>query len=82
MSRGALLYAAALAGAGAAWFLAVLPAEREARALAADLAAADIAGARRRAAAWPGPTADEERRLEESLAAYARPVPTVVLPGG
>ncbi|MCK6481114.1 MAG: hypothetical protein L6R43_13525 [Planctomycetes bacterium] len=82
MRPGALLFLAALAGGGAAWFLAVLPLEREAASLAAELGGADVEAARRRARAWPGPTPEQEARLAESLAAYSRPVPTAPLPAG
>ncbi len=82
MRGGALLFALALAGSGAAWALLVLPVHREAASAAEEMARADVAGAWRRAREWPGPTAVEAGRLEEALSFLAPPSAFVPPPEG
>lgn len=82
MRLGALLFVAALAGSAAGWALLVLPVRDEAAAAARRMESADVAGAWSRATSWPGPTADEARRLEESLSHLAPPPPAGPPPAG
>lgn len=82
MRGGAVLFVLALAASAATFALLVLPAQREAAGFCAALEGTDIEGRRRRAAAWPGPTPEETRRLEEALLLFTPPVPTAPLPEG
>jgi hypothetical protein len=71
---GALLFAAALGGAVAAWLAAVRPAAGEAAALADAIEATDFRARREAAARWGGPSEEEVRRLAEASAALRPPV--------
>ena len=82
MRTGAVLFVLALLGSAAAWFLLVRPIQDEAAHRAGEVHRADIAGAWARARAWPGPTASEERRLEEALSRFAPPAPAGPPPAG
>ena len=82
MRGGALLFALALLGSAAGWFLLVHPAESESAARAQEIERTDIAGAWARARSWPGPTAAQARRLEESFVLFASPPPGGPPPAG
>ena len=82
MRGAAILFVLALLGSGTGWFLLVHPAEGESAARAEEIGRADIAGAWERARSWPGPTAAEARRLEESLVLFAPPAPAGPPPAG
>ena len=82
MKGGAVLFVLALLGAGAAWALLVFPAVGEAAGASEEIERADLSAAWSDIYDWKGPTPEETRKLEDSIAAFAPHGGDLPLPAG